>query len=153
MNQVEQIKLMTPSLRGEMYTNLKQAILDGAMDPLEFMVKKKAIEETLELVAKDKDVKDLILAEIAKYKAEGRATKLGAALSVTTRPTYDYAQDASWAAIKAEMAPYEQRLKAQEERVKTATKNGAALITEDGEVLATPVPVQATESVTVKMPK
>lgn len=144
---------MTPTLRGEMYANLKQAILEGVMDPLEFMVKKKAIEETLELVAKDKEVKDLVLSEIAKYKAEGGATKLGAVLSVTNRPTYDYAQDASWAAIKAEMAPYEQRLKAQEERVKTATKNGAALITEDGEVLAAPVQSSTTESVTVKMPK
>jgi hypothetical protein len=150
---VEQLKSMTPTLRGEMYTNLKQAILEGVMDPLEFMVKKKAIEETLELVAKDKEVKDLILAEIAKYRAEGGATKLGASLSVSTRPTYDYTADPSWVEMKAQMKPLEDLLKAQEERIKTATRNGAALITADGEVLAAPVPVSGTESIIVKMPK
>jgi len=154
MLEVKKFKSLAPDVRAKSYIAFKKAILAGEISPLEFATKRKIIEETFDLVAGDPEIKAMIIAEIEKYKAEGGATYEGAKLSVVSRAKYDYSKDSTWAAIKAEMEPIEARLKKQEELIKVATKNGSLMTDEEsGEVIASPVPAPATDSVTVKLPK
>ena len=128
------------------------AITDGLINPLEFAVKKKLVVDALEMVMKDPSVRRLAIEEV---EANGKAgcTKLGAKISVTSRSTYQYDKDSKWAEIKAEMKPLEEKLKAQEEKIKVACKNNASLVSDEGEIIASIVPAPATESISVSFSK
>lgn len=128
------------------------AVNDGLIDPLELLVKKKLVVDALEMAAKDPTVKAAAVEAVQAYGKDG-ATKLGAKLTITGRAAYQYNQDPTWAAIKEEMKPLEERLKAQEEKIKAACKNNCSLVGEGGELIASVVPAPVTESVSVSFSK
>ena len=128
-----------------------ESIMEGRTDPLEFAVKRKLIVDALDYVMKDDPVKAYMLEEVKKHN--GKASVLGDKISTTSRPTYHYKADATWLAIKGEMAPLEAKLKAQEELIKIACKNNVSLMGEGGEVLAAVVPSPASESISVSFSK
>lgn len=128
------------------------AIADGLINPLDFIVKKKLVIDALEMAMKNPQVKAAAAEEMEKYGKEG-VNKLGAKLSVTSRATYQYEADPTWKNIKEEMKPLEERLKAQEEKIKTACKNNCSLVDENGEIIASIVPHPKTESIAVSFSK
>lgn len=129
-----------------------EAIKEGHIDPLEFMVKKKLITDALEMAAKNEEVKQLTMTEIEK---EGKGcSKLGAKISITSRPRYDYKQDAKWQEIENEIFPLRERQKDQEKKIQAATKNNCSLVDhESGEIIASVVPAPASDSITVSFSK
>jgi hypothetical protein len=133
--------------------NIITSINDGLINPLEFAVKKKLVVDALDMVMKDPGVKKLAITEVESYGKES-CSKLGAKITISSRPAYKYDQDPTWKAIKNEMQPFEEKLKAQEEKIKAACKNGASLTdTITGEIIASVVPAPATESISVSFSK
>jgi hypothetical protein len=130
---------------------LIHAVRNGHIEPVDFAIKKKCIEDALELAFNE--LKPELVAEVEKYGKAG-AEKFGATVTVKTTAKYDYSHDATWAAIKHKIAPLEAELKAQEEKIKTAVKTNSTLIDQDsGEVIATVVPCPRTETVAVTFTK
>ncbi len=129
------------------------AIKEGTVEPLDFAVKKKLIADAMDIAMKDPEIKAIMIAEVEKYGKAG-ATALGAKISLTNRPVYQYDQDPNWRAIKESMKDQEEDLKAQEERIKAACKNGGSIVDSDsGEMVASIVPVKVTESIAVSFSK
>lgn len=127
-------------------------IREGFISPLDFAVKKKLITDALDIAFKNDTVKKMTIEEVQKYGKE--ATALGAKLSITNRPTYQYSADPVWAQLKASIADVEAKLKAQESKIQAACKNGGSIIdTETGEILASVVPAPSTTSVAVSFKK
>jgi len=144
INEVDPSPATSEQLANYMIENL----LEGNVKPLEFAVKRKCIEQAFDLVMNNPGVKNMVIEEINKYGKEG-ATALGAKLSLTNRPTYEYKADEKWSEIKERMAPLEAELKKQEELIKQACKSNVSLISEEGELLARPVPAPSTTSIVV----
>lgn len=139
--------------RDTLTNQLITALKSGNIDPIEFAVRRKLINDALDEAMKDPDVRDIISAQLALYGKE-KPTRLGAEVTVRNTPKYDYSQDDAWRAIKSDCEPFESALKAQEERIKVATKTGGVITDPDtGEILAQPVPVSYTESIVVTFKK
>ena len=129
-----------------------EKLLEGFINPLEFAVKKKCIENALEIVMKNEGIKNLMIDEIVKYGKDG-ASVLGAKLTTTERRTYDYKADPIWKEIKQRMEPLEAELREQEGFIKIATKNNKSLIDPDGTLIAMPVPAAVTTSIVCSFKK
>jgi hypothetical protein len=129
-----------------------EILLSGNMNPLDFAVKKKLVIDAIEFAASHPEVKNLIVDEIKKHGKE--AYHMGAKLSITSRPRYEYDKDRVWSLIKERMKPWEDELKKQEEKIKACCKNNASLIDEKtGEIMASVVPSPSSESVAVSFSK
>lgn len=95
----------------------------------------------------------MAITEVQKFGKEG-ATSLGANITLKELPKYDYSKDPKWAELNAKATPLLEALKAQEEKVKMATKMDCSLIDEStGEVIAQVVPAPSTTSIAVSFPK
>ena len=129
-------------------TSLTSNVIDGNINPLEFLVKCKFLEEVLKDA--QKKVKNIALDKIDKSDSI-----LGAKIEVAETGTkYYYANDTIWSEIKEQLKPLEEKLKQQEERIKIATKIGHSLINEDsGEILAQPVLKESTKSLKITLGK
>lgn len=132
-----------------------EALLAGEIDPLEFAVKRRLINDALDVAFKDKRVKDLLTAEINKYGKGETPTRLGATITLSPRTSYDYGKDATWKRISAEkLEPVKLEMKQQEELIKSASKQGHDIVDPTtGELRASIVPSTTTESVTVSLCK
>lgn len=127
-------------------------ITEGFISPLDFAVKKKLISDALDIAFKNDTVKQMTIEEVQKHGKE--ATALGAKLSITNRPTYQYAADPVWSQLKASIAQTEAKIKEQESRIQAACKSGGSIFnTETGEMLASVVPAPCTTSVSVSFKK
>lgn len=128
-------------------------LLEGFINPLEFAVKKKCIEQALELTMENKQVKDLMIEEKNKH-GKINPVVLGATISIRSFPKYKYEADPKWKEIKAAMAPLETELEKQQELVRMATKTNTAQVNEEtGEILARPVPAPGPTSICVSFKK
>ena len=127
--------------------SLSDAVKDGNMNPLEFAVKIKFIQECL--TAAYKECTEEIIKEIGK-----ETTYMGAKLEVAETGTkYDYSGDSTWCEISDQIKPLNDLLKAQEERIKMATKAGAIMCSDDGVVIAEPVIKTSTTSPKITLGK
>lgn len=129
-----------------------ETLLSGSVNPLEFAVKRKLVVDAFEMVMKHPDIKSLMIDEIEKFGKQG-ASALGAKVYITTRASYEYDKDPTWVHIKQSMKPFEEALKAQEDRIKTCSKNGASLYDDNGIMIASVVPAPKSESVAVSFSK
>jgi hypothetical protein len=128
---------------------LVQAVLNGAVSPLDFAVKRKLLNDAFDLAWKNDQVKALLIEEVEKYGKEG-CTVGGAKLSVTSKVTYKYDADPAYQALAESIKPTLLLMKEQEERIKAACKNNASLVDNDsGELIAAIVPHPTTKSVAV----
>lgn len=160
INEITPSEYSTPVIRDEkeelvnnttfdLAARMIEAITDGHIDPLQFAVKKKLITDAFEMAMKDEQVKKILVEEVEKCGKDG-AKALGATLRLTNRPTYQYASDAKWQAIKKTMKESEAALKEQEKKIQAACKNGGSIIDSDtGEVVASIVPAPSTTSISV----
>lgn len=129
-----------------------QTLLSGSVNPLEFAVKRKLVVDAFEMVMKHPDIKSLMIEEIEKFGKQG-ASALGAKVSIFNRAQYQYDQDPTWRSLKEGMKPFEEAIKAQEEKIKICCKTGNSLMDDDGIVVATCVPAPKTDSIAVSFSK
>lgn len=122
----------------------------GSISAAEFAVKVKFLQEVLKKALIDTN--DALCREVGEAKD---FTCLGAKIEpAETGTKYDYSADPVWAQINEELKPIQDKLKAQEERIKIATKIGHSLIdAESGEILAQPVTKTSTSSVKITLSK
>jgi hypothetical protein len=99
------------------------AVVAGKLDPLVFMVKKKLIEDALEIASKNPDVKAMVATEVAKYGKEG-AKILGATITTGSRKKYNYTDDPTWLSYDEQCKPYTEAKKAQEKLIQAAVREG-----------------------------
>jgi hypothetical protein len=79
---------------------------------------------------------------------------MGATITTGSRKKYNYAQDKRWKQWSDEIAPIVKQMKEQEERIKTAVKNGADLVERStGDLLAECVEAPATNFIAVSFKK
>lgn len=69
----------------------KQEILNGVFDAKELLFRKKIIEDTLDQIFKDEDVKKHLMSEIEKY-GKGGAGYEGAKIEIGGKKEYDYSK-------------------------------------------------------------
>ncbi len=142
---IEVAKMDSVVKADELANVIASAIKSGYVNPLEVLVRRKLIEKAFEAAFDEPDVKNIVANELALHPKE-KATVLGAEISMGSRTTMEYKEDPRYAQIQAD-------LKRQEELVKAATKTGANIVDDDGELLASPVPTKTSSYFTVKLPK
>lgn len=115
-------------------SEMSERVKNGEINPVEFQIKAKFVEDVLKLARKD--VQDEAINEVMKNGKE--CMMLGAKVEVCETGTkYDYSRDEKWVEINERFKVIEEERKAQEEKIKMATKIGAdAVDTESGEVVA-----------------
>jgi hypothetical protein len=124
-------------------------IMNGEVDPLVFMVKKKLLEQALTVAAKDPNVKVMVENEVAKYGKEG-AKIMGATITAGYRKKYMYAEDPIWKNLSDSIAPTQAKIKDQEKKIQDAVRAGGPVINkETGEVLVECVSAPTTNFVAV----
>jgi hypothetical protein len=130
-----------------------RSILDGHVKPLDFIVRKKLLVDTLDIVSKNPQIKSMCVDEIERGGKSG-VSVLGAKLSVTNRKAYQYNQDKKWSSLKESIAPVVEQIKEQEKKVQAAVKNNCDLVDSDtGELIASVVPAPETTSISVSFKK
>lgn len=128
------------------------SLLSGYTNSLEFAVKRKLIVDAFELVMKHPQVKSLMMDEVQKFGKQG-ASALGANVSIFSRVQYKYDQDPTWRSLKEAIKPFEETIKAQEEKIKACCKIGHSITNDEDIVIATCVPAPRTESIAVSFSK
>lgn len=123
---------------------LARPLVEGEVNPLEFITKLKGLQQALSIVEKDKDVRDTVLREI--YKHGKQATWSGA--TIATRETgvrYDYTAcgDPVYNDLARQREALDKRLKEREAFLKTVPADGATLVwDETGEIYTLHPPVR-----------
>lgn len=148
MEQLPQINLASISKAdvSKLADDIKALLIEGVVNPLEFLVRKKALEAALEAVVKDPVVDVVITNELAKWPKD-KANVHGAEVSLGSRTTYNYGENEEYAKLQT-------GVKELEARIKAASQTGADLIDPDtGAVLASPVSTKTSSFLTVKFAK
>lgn len=131
----------------EFTQKVKEEVLSGDRDPLQFATLFKALEECVKTLRTDEEIREAILTEANKYP--GKTFELHSAkFTIRESVTYDYSTDSTWNelnsklnAIKAEMKDRETFLKS----LKTPVADP-----ETGEMI-NPVSKSSTTSVSVSL--
>lgn len=128
---------------GLMKQNIKDQILSGYMNPLEFYKLAKLITEALDDLKKDPDIFDAAYNERAKYgKGKAIINDVVFEIGQKTTPDYKSCNDPVYNKLKEQLAAREQLLK-------SLPPEGMA-DTETGEIIKPPV-VKISQFVTVKI--
>ena len=134
---------------------LARPLVEGEVNPLEFIVKLKGLQQALSIVEKDRDVRDVVLREI--YKHGKQATWSGA--TIATRETgvrYDYTAcgDPVYDDLARQREELDKRLKEREAFLRTVPDGTTLVWDETGEVVALHPPVRVgAESYAITYPK
>ena len=134
---------------------LARPLVEGEVNPLEFIVKLKGLQQALSIVEKDRDVRDVVLTEI--YKHGKQATWSGA--TIATRETgvrYDYTAcgDPVYDDLARQREELDKRLKEREAFLRTVPDGTTLVWDETGEVVALHPPVRVgAESYAITYPK
>jgi hypothetical protein len=129
------------------------SILDGKVNALDFAVRKKLLIDSLEMAAKNPDVKKMCISEVEKY-GKGGAVLLGAKVTITGRRQYQYSEDPTWKSLKKSIAKTEEQIKEQEKKIQAAVKNNCSMVDSDtGELIASVVPAPESTSIAVSFSK
>lgn len=127
---------------------IKSEVLSGEKDPLEFSVIFKSLEEIVKELRSDKDIKETILDEAAKYGNKTFEAK-GAKFTIRDSARYDYSSDEKWRELNAEVTKLKEKIKKREEMLKSLTDEVAD--PETGEIIYPAVKYSTTSvSVTLK---
>ena len=117
------------------------AVQNGEVNPLQLDVYLKSIEETIDRVRKDADVKTAILTESAKY-AEKTFNAFGAEITKFTRTTFDYEAcgDSVWDGLRATEKQTKASLKEREGLLKNIPQGQQIASSDTGEIIYAPQP-------------
>lgn len=135
--------------------DLARPLMEGEVDPLEFITKLKGLQAALSEVEKNKEVRDLVLQEISKHGKE--ASWHGARLvprEVGVKYDYSRCNDPIYARLLDEKAALDAQLKERESFLKSVPAGTTFLDPETGEVYELyPAVRMATESYAVTFKK
>lgn len=122
---------------------IKEKILEGKLNPLEFYRQAKIIVESVEELKKDSEIFECASTEIAKYGKEKPSIN-GAVVTQGSRSTYDYEStgDPVWKELKEKIQEREKFLK--------AIPSGGTVDPDSGLLLQPPT-VKVSEFITVKL--
>lgn len=122
---------------------IKNAVLNGEINPIELDYHLKVISDMIEAIRKDKDVRDCTLDEMSKcgktfvYK--------DAEITLSERKSYDYSTDSEWESLKAKM-------KAREAILKTVPEGTMFVDEQTGEIYNAPL-IKKSDVITYNKPK
>jgi hypothetical protein len=139
-----------PATRQEVrhyFEDAKASILNGDIEPLRFAVQIKAFEELVKNLREDKDIRSLIIEEVAKSGKE--ANYSGSVIRVSeTGVKYDYSGCGSskWEELDAEIKRLTEQKKELEKFLQVLPEGGAA-DPETGEILCRPIRTSTTSPV------
>lgn len=126
-------------------SNAKNEILSGHENVLKIAVQLKAMEDTIEALRKDPEIKDAFIREAEK---NGKTFKLyGAEFQVKeTGVKYDYSicNDSTYNELTAKMEALKNEIKSRETFLKSITHSIEAVDTKTGEMLNPPVKTSTT---------
>ena len=143
------------AMQQELAKCLIQPLMDGEVDPIEFIVKVKGLQSALAEVDKNKAVKNIIVREITKF---GKQTSWNGA-TLTLRETgvkYDYSvcNDPVYRNLLQQKEALDKQLKEREQFLKSVPAGTTILDEETGEVYQlAPALRMATESYAVSFAK
>ena len=146
---------VTKKLQSDLAAEIMQPLINGEIDPIEFIVKIKGLINAFSEVDKNKDVKDLVIREIEK---NGKFSSWNEA-TVTVKETgvkFDYTScnDPVYCQLLSEKALIDQKIKEREAFLKNIP-DGTTIVDEaTGEVYRVIKPVRmATESFSISFKK
>ena len=125
----------------------KESILSGDVGPRKFAVQIKAFEELVKRLREDKDIRSLIIDEVAKHGKE--ANYNGSLIRVSeTGVRYDYSvcNSSRWNDLDAQIRGLTEQKKELEKFLQVLPEGGAA-DPETGEILSRPVKTSTTSPV------
>lgn len=127
----------------EFKEKIKNEIMEGALNPLEFYRRAKLIDECIEELKKDADIFDYAVSERAKWGKEKPLVN-GSIVDTSSRTTYDYesCNDSVYNELK-------EKIKAREAYLKALPPQGA-VDPDTGELVLPPVK-RVSEFITVKI--
>jgi hypothetical protein len=143
---------LKPSLAtsNELACKIVDAVLSGYLNPLDFLVKKKCIEEALEAAYNNVGVKNCMIEEAQKYN--GKGTHLGAKFEVIeagVKYHFDKTGDPELTRLEAEAGELADKVKQRKEFLKHVKGEGETVLIDD-EVI-TVYPPHKTSTTTVKI--
>lgn len=125
---------VTKTEQSKLVDNIIQPLLDGMIDPIEFITKVKGLAAALSEVEKNKSVKDIVLKEIEKHGKT--ASWNGATLVIKeTGVRYDFSQcnDPIYLGLISKKQELDAQIKDREAFLKTIPDNTTFLDEETGE--------------------
>ena len=79
---------------------IKNAVLDGDINPLELDIRLKSAEDVITAIRKDPEIKERVDDEASKYP-EKTFSFMGAEITKNVRKNYDFSNDVVWKGLKA----------------------------------------------------
>jgi len=127
-------------------------ILEGNRNPLELELMLKNLEETVNAIRKNPDIKSAIQAEAEKY-TEKTFKAFGCTITKTNRTTYDFTgcNDSVYNDLKEAETKAKESLKDRENLLKTIKPGTSIANTETGEEIFPPA-TSTSEFLTIKLP-
>ena len=124
-------------------------ILNGERDPLEVEIYLKNIEETINEIRKNSEVKQLLINEAAKYNAKTFDFK-GSKITISQRSSYDYStcNSSEWSELDHQIKELKEKQKTIEKQLSVMTKS--IVDAETGELINPPAK-STTEFLTIKL--
>lgn len=127
---------VTKATQSALADSIKRTLLDGEVNPIEFIAKVKGLQTALSAVEKDKAVKEIVINEIAKY---GNSTTWNGA-TLTVRETgvkYDYSMcgDPVYMRLMAERDELDALIKKREAFLKTVPDGTTIVDDATGEIV------------------
>lgn len=134
----------------EMFVQLVvNEILSGSRDPLEVEIYLKNIEETINEIRKNSEVKQLLISEASKYNSKTFDFN-GSKITISKRSTYDYStcNSSEWSELDSQIKELKEKQKVIEKQLSIMTKS--IVDAETGELINPPVK-STTEFLTIKL--
>lgn len=122
---------------------IKNAVLNGEINPIELDYHLKVISDMVETIRKDKDVRECTLNEMSKC---GKSFSYkDAEITLSERKSYDYSNDHEWTKLK-------EKMKARETILKNVPEGTAMVDEETGEIYNAPL-IKRSDVITYNKPK
>lgn len=140
MNDVEKLMRdasLSRKSQQQLASNLVNEVTEGTVNPIEAVVRMKAIYDSIDLFLKDESVRECVLAEAGKYDKNEMIESLGASIRVQesgSRYDYTVCGDPVWNALNEEFKQLEGEKKERELFLKNMRKPTTVVDDETGEV-------------------
>ena len=115
-------------------TEAIEAVLNGEVDPIRLDIYLKSIEDTIKMIRKNTQVKEKTISEAMNY---GKQFDLyNANVAISSRRTYAYEEDGTWAKLKIQETEIADQRKIREKLLKNIPDGSELADTETGEMLS-----------------
>lgn len=124
---------------------MKDALVEGEVDPIESIVKAKSLYEVLSVFLKDEDVKECVEKECDKYGKGESPNYCGAVVQIKeagVKWDYKNCEDPLYDSLSLQMEELKQQMKQRETYLKTITSSKTEIDEETGEIYTIFPPVR-----------